>query len=176
MKNCLMIVDVQNGFVSPRTRHIVPELNSLMRQHHFDNIAFTRFINTPESPYIRYLDWHRLQSEQECALVDSLIPFAKKVFSKYVYTGINSETLSYLKNNDVKVVFLAGIDTDCCVLNTAIDLFENGIRPYVLEFCSASNGGQASHQAALTVLNRSIGQNSILFHKEDLIFALSKQE
>ena len=37
-------------------------------------------------------------------------------------------------------VTLVGVDTDACVLATAIDLFEIGIRPIILEDCVGSSG------------------------------------
>lgn len=58
--------------------------------------------------------------------------------------------------------YIAGIDTDCCVLATATSLFERNIRPVVLAHYCASNGGERSHAAALTVLERTIGAQQII--------------
>lgn len=66
-------------------------------------------------------------------------------------------------------LYLVGIDTDCCVLKTATDLFERGIRPIVLEHYCASNGGEDSHKAALRVMERTIGRNQIAYGEVDNI-------
>lgn len=53
---------------------------------------------------------------------------------------------------------MAGIDTDCCVMKTALDLFEIGIKPIVLSHYCASTGGNNIHLAALDMLKRNIGE------------------
>lgn len=162
MKSCLFVIDIQNGFISEKTAHVQARILSLLEQDLFDYVLFTRFLNTTDSPYVRYLGWNKLVSEEERELVDSVKPYAKTVFNKTTYTAINQETLSFIKHNNIEIAFVLGIDTDCCVLNTAVDLFENNIRPYVLEYYSASNGGGKSHESAIVVLNRLVGRDSII--------------
>ena len=51
-----------------------------------------------------------------------------------------------MENNGLlpECVFIVGFDIECCVLMTAADLFENGIRPIVLtKYCGASGGEEA---------------------------------
>lgn len=88
--------------------------------------------------------------------------YAKVVFDKYTYSSVNQETIAFLKRNKIDTVFICGIDTDCCVMETAVDLFEQLIHPYVLTHSSASNGGQESHEAAIEVLSRLIGRNNVV--------------
>ena len=64
-------------------------------------------------------------------------------------------------------MFICGIDTDCCVLTTAVNLFEVGIRPIVLTQYCASNGGESSHQAALTCMGRLIGSHHLVSNEID---------
>lgn len=73
--------------------------------------------------------------------------------------------MDFLMKNDVKEVYIAGIDTDCCVLKTAIDIFERNIRPIVLIDYCASNGGDESHRSAIRVLERTIGKKQIVYGK-----------
>lgn len=157
-----MVVDVQNGFISPKTVHVVERIHDLLRANLFDLTVFTQFINVPNSPYIEFLGWHRLSSAEETAIVDRLEPFAENAFKKSIYTSISPEVLRFLQKNGVQSAYVCGIDTDCCVLQTAVDLFEVGIHPYVLTYYSASNGGEKSHDAALTVLRRSIGEQNLI--------------
>lgn len=119
-------------------------------------------MNTAGSPWVNFLHWQHLISEEERNLVGSLQPFAEVVFDKYTYSGINQATIAFLKHHKIATVFLCGIDTDCCVMVTAVDLFEQLIRPCVLTYYSASNGGQESHAAAVRVLGRLIGQDNVV--------------
>lgn len=50
-----------------------------------------------------------------------------KIFNKKIYSAVNDEFKTYIKENDINSIFLCGIDTDACVLKTAVDLFENNI-------------------------------------------------
>ncbi|MFN6465116.1 MAG: isochorismatase family cysteine hydrolase [Nostoc sp. DedVER02] len=162
MNFCLFIIDIQNGFITQDTSHIPQRVKSLLEQNLFEHVIFTKFINTPNSPYVKYLNWHNLISLVEQKIVDEIEPFAQVTFDKTIYTACNEETLNFLNNNNIQKVFICGLDTDSCVLKTAIDLFENNINPYVLEYYSASTGGDQFHQAGLLVLSQMIGINNIV--------------
>lgn len=158
----LLVVDVQNGFVSDNTSKVVPRIYRLIVSGKFKNIAFTQFLNANDSPYERYLQWFRLKSPKEQAIIDKLLPFAKTVFRKTIYSAMTNEFKEYLKTNSFETIYIAGIDTDCCVLASAISIFEIGCRPVVLaEYC-ASNGGIDSHKAGLRALERLIGTEQII--------------
>ncbi len=62
-----------------------------------------------------------------------------------------------LKKNNIQVVDLCGFDTDCCVLATAYDLFDLGIKPVVLENLTWSTSKDQLHKSAIKMLNRNIG-------------------
>ncbi|MFN6497521.1 MAG: isochorismatase family cysteine hydrolase [Nostoc sp. DedQUE01] len=162
MNFCLFIIDIQNGFIAQDTSYVVQRIKSLLEQSIFDNVVFTKFINTVDSPYVKYLNWHQLLSETEQKIVDDIKPFAKVIFEKTVYTACNKETLKFLKERNIQRVFICGIDTEACVLKTAIDFFENNIITSVLSYYSASNGGDHYHQAAILVLSQLIGISNII--------------
>lgn len=63
-------------------------------------------------------------------------------------------------------LFVAGADTDCCVLKIAADLFENNIRPVVLTNYFDSNGGSESHLAGITCMKRLIGEKQLYAGKK----------
>lgn len=163
----LVIVDVQNGFVSDRTNHVLSRIKTLIEHHRFGATVFTQFYNQDDSPYERYLSWSSLKAPTEQAIADPIAELVNEnVWRKPIYTGVDQRLLSLIEEHNFKEVYIAGIDTDCCVLTTAIDLFQRGIRPIVLADYSASNGGPSSHDAALLVLRRTIGERQI--HLGDL--------
>ena len=162
MTSCLLLIDVQEGFITEGTEHVIPRIEELLSKKKFDHIAATRFINSENSPYRNILNWDKLTDGPETDLVPAVCEAADTIFEKDVYTAVSKEFLKYLSKNSVDELFIAGIDTDCCVLKTAADLFEKNIRSRVLAYYSASNGGQQSHDAALCVLHRLIGNDNVI--------------
>jgi len=161
-REMLLVVDVQNGFVKEGTVFVVPRILSLLDQNRFEIVAFTQFYNPSGGPYERFLDWTNLSTSSEQEIVASLRNYAQLVFRKSVYSALTQDFRSFLKEKKIETVHLAGIDTDCCILSTAIDLFQIGIRPVVLIDLCASNGGAESHAAALRVMERAIGCKQIV--------------
>ena len=175
MKNILIVVDIQNGFIRyDQTKELAKKIIHLVDSEVFDSVVATRFLNHEGSQYIKFLNWHRLLESPDIDLVDGLKP--DKIIDKYIYTCVDDSFINLLKElNDGSTpshVFLCGADTDCCVLKTSTDLFEKGIMPIVLtDYCN-SNGGPNSHEAGLLVMGRLIGKKSIvpgeIHSREDL--------
>ncbi len=160
----LIVVDVQKGFseredVLPKAKKIVELTNS----NRFEHIIATRFINVNDSPFIKILHWDKLKDGDSTELVEGLK--CEKVIIKHSYTCVSNELIDYMAElnggTNPTEVYICGIDTDCCVLKTAVDLFEMGIRPIVLKDYCASNGGEVSHEAGIKVLERTIGIDQI---------------
>jgi|SRR5690554_230920 len=161
MKLAIM-VDVQNGFISERTKHVIPKIEELLKSDFFDVVFATKFINAQGSSFRKYLSWDKMSNKEEQEIPSLLIPYITKVFEKTTYTALNNEIKEFLNNNNIEEVYIFGIDTDCCVLKTAADLFDNDYRPLVLLEYSSSNGGIESHNAAEIVLRRLIGTDQII--------------
>jgi nicotinamidase-related amidase len=159
MPEPLLIVDVQVGFINDFTHHIPQRVVRLLERNEYAPIIFTRFINAPDGPYDRFLDWHSCEGEPETKIVPELEPFAQTdcVFSKSGLCGMPDELTDYLRKQGIERVFIAGIDTDMCVLKIAMDLFDIGIEPLVFTDCCASTAGLQAHLAGLAVLSRNIG-------------------
>lgn len=161
MKICLIIVDVQVGFISEHTRSIIPKISSLLSGIVCTRIVFTRFVNRDGSAHRRLLRWNKLTTEEEQHIVPELSGRAVTIVEKYGYSGATPELLALLEKDRIELVLLCGIDTDCCVLKTAADLFEQNIRCVVLADYCASNGGGDSHEAGIKVLERLIGSDAV---------------
>lgn len=166
MKNILVLVDMQNGFSRyEQTQKLVERVEQLLRTKAFDCVVATRFFNFDNSIYEKLFHWHRLKSEGDRALCRDFADYADEVFEKSVYTCVNSHFLQRIcqLNDGVfpEKLFVAGADTDCCVLKIATDLFESNIRPVVLTHYCDSNGGPASHEAGILCMKRLIGEGQL---------------
>jgi nicotinamidase-related amidase len=163
MSDPLLIVDVQLGFLNEFTRHIPERVEKLLSRGDYDPVTFTRFINDPNGPYPRYLDWHESQGPPDTHLAPELAPYVQEelVFTKPGYAGISDELKAFILERQFSRVTIVGIDTDMCVLKIALDIFDLGVRPVILIDCCASTAGLQSHLAGLAVLARNIGPSNI---------------
>lgn len=159
MSQPLLIVDVQVGFINSFTHHIPHRIVRLIERDRYSPLLFTRFVNAPDGPYDRFLDWHNCNSEPETDVVPELQPLAQKefIFSKLGLCGMPDELINYLRQQHIEQLSIVGIDTDMCVLKIAMDLFDIGIEPIVFTDCCASTAGLQAHLAGLAVLSRNIG-------------------
>ncbi len=163
MSNALIVVDVQEGFINHFTDHIPARVVRLIEQGAFDPILFTRFINSPDGPYPRFIGWDDCGTEPEINLVPELVPYAAadRTFHKDGYAGVPEGLARYLTDAKIDRVTIVGIDTDMCVLKVAMDIFDLNIEPIVLVDCCASTSGLQSHLAGLAVLARNIGADQL---------------
>ena len=166
MKNIIIIIDMQKGFTSSEhTAYLKEKIANLLEQNIFDIVIATRFLNEDNSIFEQLHSWKYLKEETERELVEEIESYIDYVEDKFIYTCVNAnfiQRLCQLNGGQYpKQIFLAGVDTDCCVLATAVDLFENNIRPIVLTDYCASNGGVESHKAAITCMKRLLGKKQI---------------
>lgn len=159
----LLIVDVQAGFINPSTGHIPEAVQRL--QDRFATVFASRFENAPDSPFRRWKGLARFAPGMpETAL--AFTPRADaRVFAKGGYSAATDAVIAGAKDADLPV-HLCGIATDNCVLATAIDLFEAGIRPIVIADACASHAGPDYHEAGMLLLKRLLGEAQIVFAAE----------
>lgn len=156
----LLIVDVQNGFVNDRTNHIPALVEKL--QYNYNLVIATRFINLPDSPYRRLIKWDHLSPGTDEIELAFRIKEGTIIIDKYIYSCIDDSFVGILKENNIDMVDICGIDTDICVTKCAVDLFERNITPYVLKDYCATHADADVQEAALIILARYIGQSQII--------------
>jgi nicotinamidase-related amidase len=168
----LVVVDVQNGFVTSHSRHIVRVVNRVVEcwLEASRPVFLTRFINTPNSSWQSLMGWQRLQSEPEIDLHPTLGRYLANplvsVMDKTTYTSITGKVRDYIEASNASAVAVCGIATDGCVLKTALDVFDMGRRPLVIEDACASHAGAAVHEAAMMILSRQLGRDQIIRSSE----------
>ena len=161
MKNLLLIVDMQNGFVTEKVQHIVPNIKKLITsfKQKGDSIAFTRFINYRDSSWEKWIKWSRLMEEPEISIIDELSGYADNVFDKVgLYSAFTKEFESFIEANKIETIYICGVATDGCVLKSAVDSFEKKIEPVVIEDACYSHAGKEVHEAGLLLISRFVGK------------------
>jgi nicotinamidase-related amidase len=160
MSSCLLIVDVQNGFINDSTKHIPELVEKLQSSYQF--VYVTRFFNKEDSFYRKLINWNRFdKTSTDFSLAFEPAPDAH-ILDKSIYTCVNASFLQELNGHGIDAVDVCGVDTDICVTKCAVDLFENGIIPRVLAKYCASHAGYVAHEAALRTLGRYIGKSQVV--------------
>lgn len=166
MKNILIIVDMQEGFIcNAQTKQLKNSIVELLDKNIFDVVIATRFLNEKDSIYEKLFDWKQLEQEEERRIQDDIMKHVDYVADKYIYNCVNTSFIQRLCQLNEGIypekVFIVGVDTDCCVLTIATSLYENNIRPIVLTQYTGSTGGNKSHEAGLLCMKRLIGEKQL---------------
>lgn len=160
MSSLLLVIDLQKEFINKHTNFLPTKIDELIKQNKFDNVVFTKFINLPESLFYKKLNWNGCLTNESRQIV--INTGKNKIFEKTIYSALNDEFKNYIIKNKITKIYLCGIDTECCVLKTALDLFENNFDVYVLkDFCACTHG-TTRHENALKILKRNIGIDKII--------------
>lgn len=163
MNDCLVIIDVQKGFLTKDTDFIPGKVGKLLESRTFDHIVSTRFMNTKDSPHYIFTNWDKLMDFESQKLDDYIASVSEKVFDKSINSCFSEEFLLYLKEKNISKLYFLGIDTDCCVLKSAFDCFDRKIPFEVIIDCCASTGGKKIHEAAYEIMRRNLGDTIISF-------------
>ncbi|MFC8530782.1 cysteine hydrolase family protein [Nocardia sp. NPDC057227] len=166
----LLVIDVQNGFVNEHSRHVVPIIRDLVEQWTTTGgpILFTRYHNYEGSPYQRLIGWNGVREAPQTDLAPELRPFADapgaQVLDKVTYTALTDDGRRMLTG--YTDLYICGIATDGCVLKTALDAFDSGYTPWIIEDACASNATRHPaaevHRSALTLMSRLIGSGQLV--------------
>lgn len=165
----LIVVDLQNGFVNKNSEHVVGPIVSFVSNWLVagGKVVATRFINEPNSAWERLIHWHRLRESPE---IDLRVEFTEafqdeehvRVFDKTSYSSLTPQVVEILRDTATTNVFICGIATDGCVLKTAVDVFELGLKPIVISDLCASHAGEDVHEAGLLLISRFIGRDQVV--------------
>lgn len=162
----LIVVDMQNGFFNSKSDNVLPTVEALA--HAWENagwpIYFTKFINSPGSQWEDWIGWKRLRTSPETDIVQSLQGIAARnvVVEKQSYTSLTGKLADDLKIKSWKATVLCGIATDGCVLETAVDLFQQKVRPLVVTDACSSHAGVDIHRMGIELLRRFVGRSQLV--------------
>lgn len=165
-RTALVVVDVQNGFITDLSRPVVPVIADLVRRWTAVGrpVVFTRYLNHPGSMFERLLDWRKLTHAPETDIVPELAAAAENalVVDKHGYTLFSEEGRALVMEKGWTELVFCGIDTEICVLKSAVDAFEAGITPWIVTDASASHSSQAAHDAGILIGRRFISPGQFI--------------
>ncbi len=159
-KSLLVIIDFQNAFINQCTIKAKEEIPKLLENKKYDEVLFTRFLNSESNPVYQKLGW------DECIDMESVkicIDTAKyDILDKTTYTALNEKMREYIVRKGVDTVYLCGIDAECCVLITALNMFENNYNVRVLKDYVYCMYGEKAKKSAIEILERNIGRQNVI--------------
>lgn len=161
MKTALLIVDVQNYFINKNTQAVPGNIKRLIQTNDFPVIAFSQFINSSDSAFVKHLNFTGCAKPPYSDIVADLKPWLKKdnVFKKCAFSVFtNPKFEQYLNKNKIGELVICGLDTDYCVLADCFNAFDRGYKISVVADCCASfTSGKIGHLAALGIVKNNLG-------------------
>lgn len=160
-KKALIVIDVQQGFISDYTKKCLPHIHALLKDDEFEIVIATRFYNRENSPFRRLINWHRLSSSEEIRLDETVAMHSDYIIDKPTY-GAGEQISDILNQHKINKAVIVGIDTDVCVLQNAAYLFDHNFEITVDTRGCATNGGVDADKAAHRLLQRTLGRNFVI--------------
>ena len=97
MSNCLVIIDVQKGFMSnDETLKIPFKIKTLVSKRSFDHIVCTQFYNEIGSPYDKLMGWLKLTDDISQEIPPEILEISERVFKKPIYSCFTEEFENYI--------------------------------------------------------------------------------
>ncbi len=159
-KTAILIIDVQNGFINEHTQNI--PILAEQKQLDYDFVWVARLEYSKDSPFLtirKRTGFSDVTDPTELAFTP--IPSAN-IIIKNGYSAATPELLDEFERHSITQVDLMGVDTDQCVLATALALFDKGITAHILANCCASTAGPEMHNTGLAVMRRALGAHNIV--------------
>lgn len=150
-KKALIIVDVQPSFLNPRNRYVVGNILSLLKKNSYDMYVVANFHAEKGSLWDKQQHWtcsKGAKTKTVTELTGELIsrkPLIIEKSTKSVFAV--GRVTDVLRMKKIKEVYIAGLDTNDCVLATSYHAFDCGFLTYVIENCCEASSADLHRQA-----------------------------
>ena len=164
MKNLLVIVDMQNGFMNEHTKHLESDICRFIDANKdlFNGVVATQYVNNLNTPCSVFEGWTDcMDGTEDAELLPSIASRVDKVFKKDVYSCWE-DMCAYVKAHEIDKLYFVGVNTGCCVLHSAFDFYNHLIDCSVISDLCGSTSGIKSHEAALMILSECITSQRVL--------------
>ena len=128
-QNTIIVVDMQNGFMSDSKGNPDPEMESvasgiseLLKTNVFQHRIFTTFRNVGKGGFfVEQLGWDKCQLSPETEIIDTLAVYPTVHVRKTTYSAFRTSILeNYLKEHSIKEAYVCGADTNVCVTSMLV--------------------------------------------------------
>lgn len=183
-----VVVDMQRMFSEktewqvPAMAQILPGIQTLVRVHGTETV-FTRFVtpyclqDAPGQWQVYYGRWRSMVGDRMAAemieIIDPLRRLATPavIFDKTTYSAFGSASfISCVSQRNIRSLVLTGVETDVCVLATALEAVDRGLR-VVVAADAVTSSSPAGHRATLDAVLPRLDQQIQVATIEEIIAA-----
>jgi len=161
----LLIIDLQKYFINENTESLPEKIANFIEKYKFNYTLFFQFFNSSNSNFVKIHHWNKMFGPPETDIVNELSQYltGNNLFKKYSFSVFRAEGFNeFMKENLVNELYLCGIDTDACVLISAMEAFERGFDAKVIEDLCGSHSGIEYHRKAIDLLEKNLGKKAII--------------
>ena len=157
-RKALYIVDVQPAFLDERNKHIVENITNLLKQSDYD-LYITAIFYSKEGDLWEKHRGHTVPKDNDTRTVDEIEELLEAHnpvrVTKQTRSGFRGDIdlTEVLQENNIEEVHIVGTQTNDCIFATAIDAFDSGLYPYVIEECCESSTKEL-HEMGIALLRR----------------------
>lgn len=164
-KGCLVLIDLQQGFIN-YNKEIIPNIKDLLNKYEFDHIIATKYINMPNGPFYRLLNYKEMTEKDE---IMKLNPFVKNISERVFYKNksscFTSEFMSYyIKINNIKKLYFTGMGDTNCILSSILDCIDNKIDFEIFMNRHEINSGKKSVKDLDYILKSVTGEDKLSYY------------
>ncbi|HLD12031.1 MAG TPA: isochorismatase family cysteine hydrolase [Candidatus Nanoarchaeia archaeon] len=155
-KKALFIVDVQAAFLNERNKGVVKNISKLLEKVKYDLYVEAIFHAEKSSLWDKQIKWTLPKTDKfsTVAALRELLKDKKRVYvdktTRSVFKG-DKDIFKILQANKIKEVHIVGVQTNSCVLTTALEAFDANFFTYVIEECCESDE-LGKHQLGVEIL------------------------
>lgn len=161
MKKALLILDMQEAFMTDDTKGLPIKIEDYVATTYYDHIIVGKFVNEMDSIFVKRLSNTKCLNKEECKLCIELSK-SHVIMERCAYTMYTNELDKYLREQNIKYIYLCGLDTDRSIYKTAMDLLERGYFVYIIKNLCNSSAGTNYHNMAIQLLERQIGKDYVI--------------
>ncbi len=150
-ETALIVIDMQKDFcyedgalfIGAGASGIIPGIHRLIEKgiQKGVHLIFTQDWHSPDSEEFEVWGQHCVRDTRGAKIIDELSSFSKEAYvvKKQKYSGFFGTDLdAHLKEKGIRMLILAGVATNICVLHSAIDASLRGYELIVPEDCVAA--------------------------------------
>jgi nicotinamidase-related amidase len=154
----LLVIDMQQAFLDKRTAYIVENISNLLDTVPYQTYVVAVFHAEEDSLWDIQQNWTCPKNVDTKTVVNletklnKLSPILIEKETRSAFKG-NVDISTLLRERGVTEVQIVGTQTNDCILATALDAFDLGFIPYVIEEC-CEGPTKEFHEAGLKLLRR----------------------